>query len=99
MSARWLAEHRRLLTAAIAPVVLLAVALAALSGGSSAAQRSRQPPPATAALVATRGQLGAEQARVKQLQPLTLRQSAEISSLKGQLQALRHPHRHRHHRR
>ena len=99
MSARWLAEHRRLLTATIAPVLLLAVALAALSGGSSAAQRSRQPPPATAALVASRGQLVAEQAQVKQLQTLTSRQSAEISSLKGQLQALRHPHRHRHHRR
>jgi hypothetical protein len=98
MSARWFAEHRRLLTATIALVLLLAVALAALSGGSSAAQRSRQPPPAAAAL-ASRGQLVAEQAQVKQLQTLSSRQSAEISSLKGQLQALRHPHRHRHHRR
>ena len=99
MSARWLAEHRRLLTATIVIVLLVAVALAALSGGSSAAQRSRQTPPATAALVASHGQLVAKQAQVKQLQTLTSRQSAEISSLKGQLQTLRHPHRHRHHRR
>ena len=67
-------------TATIAPVLLVAVALAALSGGSSAAQRSRQPPPATAALVASRGQLVAKQAHVKQLLTLSARQSAEISS-------------------
>jgi hypothetical protein len=99
MSGRWLSEHRRLLAATIGPALLLAVALVALGGGSSAAQRSRRPPPAAAALVASRGQLVAEQAQVKQLQTLTSRQSAEISSLKGQLQARRHPHRHRHHRR
>jgi hypothetical protein len=99
MTVRWLAEHRRLLATTIVIVLLLAVALAALSGGSSAAQRSRQPPPAAAALVASRGQLVAEQAQVKQLLTLSSRQSAEISSLEGQLQALRHPHRHRHHRR
>ena len=101
MTARWLAEHRRLLTATIAPALLIAVALATFGGGSSAAQRSRQPAAATAALVASRGQLVAEQAQVKQLQTLTSRQSAEISSLKAQLQALGHPqpHSHRHRRR
>ena len=101
MTGRWLSEHRRLLAATIGPALLLAVALAALGGGSSAAQRIRRPPPAAAALVATRGQLVAEQAQVKQLQTLTSRQSAEISSLKAQLQALRHPqpHSHRHRRR
>ena len=101
MTARWLSEHRRLLAAAIGPVLLVVVALVALGGGSSAAQRGRRPPPAAAALVATRGQLGGEQAQVKQLQTPTSRQSAEISSLKAQLQALRHPqpHGHRHRRR
>jgi hypothetical protein len=99
MTARWLSEHRRLLGATIGPVLLLAVALAAFGGGSSAAQRSRRPPPAAAALVATRGQLVGEQAHVKQLQTLTSRQSAEISSLTAQLQARRRPNRHRHHRR
>ena len=97
MTARWLSEHRRLLGATIGPVLLVAIALAAFGGGSSAAQRSRWPPQTAAALVASRGQLVAEQAQVKQLQALTSRQSAEISSLK----ALRHPqpHSHRHRRR
>ncbi len=100
MTARWLAEHRRLLAITIGPALLIAVALAALSGGSSAAQRSRQPAPAITALAAGRQELAAEQAQVKQLQTLTLRQSAEISSLRAQLQVLRHPHPHRHrHRR
>jgi hypothetical protein len=99
MTARWLSEHRRLLVATIGPVLTLAVALAALIGGSSAAQRNTRPPPTAAVLVASRGQLVAEQTQVKQLQTLTSRQSAEISSLKTQLQARRDPHRHRHHRR
>jgi hypothetical protein len=99
MTGRWFSEHRRLLAATTGPALLVVVALVALGGGSSAAQRSRQPPPAAAALVATRARLVAEQAQVKQLQTLTKRQSAEISSLSAQLQALRHPHRHRHHRR
>ena len=99
MTARWLSEHRRLLAATIGLALLAAVALAALSGGSSAAQRSRRPPAAAAALVATGGQLVAEQAQVKQLQTLTSRQSAEISSLKAQLHELRHPHPHHHHHR
>jgi hypothetical protein len=101
MTARWLSEHRRLLAATIGPALLVAVALAVLSGGSSAAQSSGRPPSTAAARVANRGQLVAEQAQVKQLQTLTLRQSAEISSLHAQLHALRHPqpHRHRHHRR
>jgi Spy/CpxP family protein refolding chaperone len=101
MTGRWLSEHRRLLAATIGSALLLAVALVALGGGSSAAQRSRRPPPAAAALVATRGQLVGDQAQVTQLQTLTSRQSAEISSLRAQLQALRHPqpHSHRHRRR
>ena len=100
MTARWLSEHRRLLSATIGPVLLVAIALVAFGGGSSAAQRSRWPPQTAAALVASRGQLVAEQAQVKQLQALTSRQSAEISSLKVQLQALRHPQPHsRRHRR
>ena len=99
MTARWLSEHRRLLSATIGPVLLVAIALAAFGGGSSAAQRSRWPPQTAAALVASRGQLVAEQAQVKQLQTLISRQSAEISSLTAQLHALRHPHSHRHRRR
>jgi cell division protein FtsB len=100
MTARLLSEHRRLLATTSVLVLLVVVALAALRGGSSAAQRSRQPP-AVAALVASRGRLVAEQAQVKQLQTLSSRQSVEISSLKAQLQALRHPqsHSHRHRRR
>jgi hypothetical protein len=99
MIGRWLAEHRRLLAATIGPVLLLAVALLALGGGSSAAQRSKRPPSTAAPLVASRGQLVAEQTQVRQLQALTSSQSAEISSLKAQLQARRRPNRHRHHRR
>ncbi|MGA2014737.1 MAG: hypothetical protein ABSH51_30005 [Solirubrobacteraceae bacterium] len=97
MIARWLSEHRRLLAATIGPALLLAVALVALGGGSSAAQQSRPQPSAAAALIATRGQLVGQRAQVNQLQRLASRQSAEISSLKAQLRALRQPH--RHHRR
>ena len=76
MTGRWLSEHRRLLAATIGLALLVVVALAALGGGSSAAQRSRRPAPAAAAaLVASRGQLVAAQAQVKQLLALTSRQS------------------------
>jgi hypothetical protein len=101
MTARWLSEHRRLLATTIVIALLVAVALATFGGGSSAAQPSRRPAPAITALAASRQELAAEQAQVKQLQTLTSRQSAEISSLKAQLQALRHPqpHSQRHRRR
>jgi hypothetical protein len=99
MTGRWLSEHRRLLATMGLIVLLVVVAPVALGGGSSAAQRSSRPPPAAAALVATRARLVAEQGQVKQLQTLSLKQSVEISSLKARLQALRRPHRHRHHRR
>jgi TolA-binding protein len=98
---RWLSEHRRLLVATTVLVLLVAAALASVGGGSSAAQRSGRPARTSAALVASGRALGAERAQVKQLQALTSRQSVEISSLRAQLNALRHhqAQRHHHHRR
>jgi hypothetical protein len=96
MTVRWLSEHRRLLGLTLALGLLVAVALATF-GGPSAAQRTARPAPEPAAVVATRWQLTAEQAQAKQLQALTSKQSAEISSLKARLQGLRHSNRHSHH--
>jgi uncharacterized protein HemX len=96
---RWLSEHRRLLVATTVLALLVAAALASVGGGSSAAQRSGRPARTSAALVASGRALVAEQAQVKQLQALTSRQSAEISSLRAQLEALRHHHHHHRHQR
>jgi cell division protein FtsB len=94
--ARWSSEHRRLLAATIVVVLLIAAALAAVGGSSSAAPRRAHVASSSAFVRSTA--LLAKQAQVEQLRALTARQSAQISSLSAQLQAVR-AHNRRHHKR